>query len=247
MGTPARYTDPYLHTYRPVPSAGPGVCEICHSGPNTGYDVCLSCSRTMEQVSCPTASVVPVSLYTVPSQLWHVLRSYKDAPPPAATVLATQVAAIIGRFTARHMTCISELMDAEPSVVTTVPSTRVNPTPGEHPLAVAVRRNTHLAPLHRHVLTRGPDAAGHNQASDRVFISTRRLDGEPVLLIDDTFTSGARVQSAASALYLAGAAAVTAVVIGRVINPDWNDNCRRIWDEASTTPFNFDECCLCRP
>jgi phosphoribosylpyrophosphate synthetase len=67
-----------------------------------------------------------------------------------------------------------------------------------------------------------------------------------VLLLDDTLTTGARLHSAASALRLNGASAVAAVVIGRVINPEWNENCRRIWDQARATQFTFEQCCLCR-
>jgi hypothetical protein len=67
-----------------------------------------------------------------------------------------------------------------------------------------------------------------------------------VLLVDDTLTTGARLQSAVSALRRNGAAAVAGLVIGRVIDPDWNDSCRLIWDQARETPFSFGKCCLCR-
>jgi predicted amidophosphoribosyltransferase len=39
-----------------------------------------------------------------------------------------------------------------------------------------------------------------------------------ILLVDDTFTSGATFQSAASALALGGADVIAGVVIGRVID-----------------------------
>lgn len=74
----------------------------------------------------------------------------------------------------------------------------------------------------------------------------RQLGGARVLVIDDTLTTGARLQSAASALLLNGASAVAAIVVGRVINPEWNDSCRRIWDEARAAQFSFDHCCLCQ-
>jgi predicted phosphoribosyltransferase len=67
-----------------------------------------------------------------------------------------------------------------------------------------------------------------------------------VLVVDDTLTTGARLQSAVSALRLHGASAIAAVVVGRVIDPAWNENCRRIWDQAHETRFSFDRCCLCR-
>jgi hypothetical protein len=41
-----------------------------------------------------------------------------------------------------------------------------------------------------------------------------------VLLLDDTYVSGARAQSAAAALRLAGATAVLIVTLGRTLRPD---------------------------
>ena len=65
-----------------------------------------------------------------------------------------------------------------------------------------------------------------------------------MILVDDTFTSGARIQSAASALALAGANVVAAVTIGRVINPRFNDATAELWADARGTRFDFDVCCL---
>jgi len=131
-------------------------------------------------------------------------------------------------------------------VVTSVPSTRPQPRPGRHPLETVITRVGRLAPLYRPLLARGPVYVDHNLADDEAFTVPRRLSGERVLLLDDTFTTGARLQSAASALRLSGASAVAAVVVGRVIDPEWNENCRRIWDQARETQFTFDRCCLCR-
>lgn len=246
MLTAARYIDPNLHTYTPVPVAGPGVCAVCRSGPMPGRGVCGSCEEVMRQVSYPTTNVVPISLYTLNSELWHVLRYYKDGSGPGSVLLRLQVAAIIARFTARHLRCVAGLLGGEPDVVTGVPSTRVEGRPGRHPLQIAIRRARALAPRHASLLARGPGQVDHKLADDDAFTAARRLGGERVLVVDDTLTSGARLQSAVSALRLNGASAVAAIVVGRVIDPEWNDNCRRIWDQARATPFTFDQCCLCR-
>ena len=47
-----------------------------------------------------------------------------------------------------------------------------------------------------------------------------RVDGQRVLLLDDTYVSGARSQSAAAALRRSGARAVVIVAFGRVLRPD---------------------------
>ena len=246
MASSAQFTDPYLHNYVAVPAAGPGVCAVCRSGPGPGYAVCFSCQDVMRQVSHPVMTVVPISLYALNSQLWHVLRHYKDGSGRSAQLLATQVAAIIARFTARHLRCVAAAAGGDPAVVTSVPSTRLPPRPGRHPLETAIMRACRLASRYQPLLVRGPGHADHNQADDDAFTVPRRLGGERVLLLDDTFTTGARLQSAASALRRRGASAVAAVVVGRVINPEWNENCRRIWDQARDTQFSFEQCCLCR-
>ncbi len=246
MADAARYTEPYLGGWRPVPAAGPGVCPVCHSGPPRGHRLCHSCALTTSQVSRPTRIVVPVSLYQAPGPLWRVLRHYKDGPAAARGPLTVQVAAILGRFTARHLPCLASLLGGAPDVVTCVPSTRGGQRPGPHPLQLAVTAVTGLARLHRALLAPGPAVTGHNQAGDATFRVTAALAGQRVLLIDDTLTTGARLQSAASALHLAGASAVAALTVGRVIWPGRNENCRRIWEEASARGFSFSSCCVCR-
>lgn len=241
-----RYTEANLDAYTPVPAAGPGVCAVCRSGPGPGLAVCRSCTEVMRQVSYPTPNVVPISLYTLDSQLWHVLRYYKDASGPGSELFALQVAAILARFAARHLRCVARLLGGDPGVVTSVPSTRPEERPGRHPLETAIARARPLASRHVPLLVRGPASVDHKLADDEAFTVSRRLRGERVLVVDDTLTSGARLQSAVSALRLNGASAVAAIVVGRVIDPDWNDSCRRIWDRARAAPFSFDQCCLCR-
>ncbi|HEY8200014.1 MAG TPA: hypothetical protein VII47_01535 [Actinomycetota bacterium] len=64
------------------------------------------------------------------------------------------------------------------------------------------------------------------------------------VLLDDTFTSGARAQSAASSLHLAGAHVIAMVPIGRVINPGFSDEAATLLRRAREAPFDFNACCL---
>src|SRR5260370_34917737 len=118
MPTAAQYTDPNLHAYTPVPAAGPGVCAVCRSGPRPGYAVCRSCTDVMRQVSHPTSNIVPISLYTLDSQLWHVLRYYKDGSGRGTGLLARQVPATTPGFAPRHLPGAAGLAAGAPAVVT---------------------------------------------------------------------------------------------------------------------------------
>jgi orotate phosphoribosyltransferase len=62
-----------------------------------------------------------------------------------------------------------------------------------------------------------------------------------VLLIDDTWTSGASIQSAAGALRVAGSGPVGALVLGRHISAGYADNEARL--KALPPPFDW-SCCV---
>ena len=83
-----------------------------------------------------------------------------------------------------------------------------------------LRHRSVLRTTQMHLLTR---------ASDGGYAVMRDVDGVNILFVDDTFTSGARIQSATSALTLARATVVAAIPIGRVINPQFNEATREHW------------------
>jgi predicted amidophosphoribosyltransferase len=69
---------------------------------------------------------------------------------------------------------------------------------------------------------RGPEATGHLRAARRGFEVPSSVDKESlrrrrVLVFDDSITTGARAQSAAAALRMAGADVVGVVAVGRVV------------------------------
>jgi predicted amidophosphoribosyltransferase len=242
--TAEHYTDPYMAVYRRVPPVGSGICEVCHRGVRVGVRRCYSCIVTIGQASRPVTEILPISLYEVPDQYWNVLRYYKDSRVSEVRErLGTVVAATLARFTSLHWSCIVGMTRGSPTLVTTVPSTRGRQ--GQHPLVQAVGRIALLQPLYRDLLVLGDVQLTRLNASDRGFASKYRLDGHRVLLIEDTFTSGTRTQSAASALHIAGATAVGVLAAGRVIEPEHCEDCRRVWDYARAVPFTFDACCRC--
>lgn len=109
MSAAEQYTDPYLAVYRRVPPAVEGVCFVCRSGPPTGHSVCSSCATTLSQVRYPVQTVLPISLYEVPKQYWHMLRYYKDDPNAGVRdQLGMVIAATIARFTQRHSLCVAQ-------------------------------------------------------------------------------------------------------------------------------------------
>jgi adenine/guanine phosphoribosyltransferase-like PRPP-binding protein len=115
---------------------------------------------------------------------------------------------------------------------------------GEHPLTTAIKLVPSLRDQYEPLLRRGSQALQHNVASDDGYEPLRQLKGERILLVDDTFTSGARAQSAASVLSNAGATVAAIVPIGRVISPEFNDQTAEYWKRQSRLVFDFDVCCV---
>lgn len=195
------------------------------------------------QVSMPCDLVVPISFYAIPSQLHTVLRNYKDgASKDTRRQFRVQTAAVLGHFLSLHRSCIERAAGRSWTVITTVPSTRIPNK--EHALVKAMRLVPGLFAEYETLLASGPSSLGHNMASDTGYEVIRDVARERVLLVDDTWTSGARAQSAASALRLAGAEVVAIVVVGRVIDPEYDTDTKGHWRDLRAGGFDFDICCI---
>jgi len=221
------------------PRRGPDVCPICFNF-TAGYDHCYACAYGRAVLD----AVAPISYSVAREQLHHTLASYKRLDGEVARRLGAILAAIVWRFLAEHERCVTRAAGTKPfDLVTTVPSgdrTRDE----RHPLRWIVDELVGPTRDRHQRLLRRTDAAVPSRAySDHKFEATRALDSEAVLLIDDTWTTGASAQSAAAALKAAGAGPVAAVVIGRHLNREWHENDRRLRGIAQ--PFDWSTCALC--
>lgn len=238
MATAKEVTDPLLPIYTRVLPAAPGVCDVCHGQVDGDWDTCYVCDRLIrQQVTHFCGLVVPISLAEPEGPFHGSLKYYKEPVEPASRY-QRQLGALLHRFVEAHGHCIREHAGVDWNTVTIVPSSRErNP----HPLETVVGMSTPLKAQYRPLLRRGPGMLGHQHASDDGYEVTEPVAGRHVLLIDDTFTSGARSQSAASALTLAGARVVAIVTLERHVNRVYS---ARMIDEARQVPFSFDRCCL---
>jgi hypothetical protein len=76
-----------------------------------------------------------------------------------------------------------------------------------------------LAALPRIRLGPGPAVAGHLRPAGDAFSAPAEGRGRRVLLVDDTWVTGARAASAVAALHGAGASVAAVVVVGRLVDP----------------------------
>lgn len=191
-----------------------GCCGVCRA-PVGRTSYCARCELHVECArGCLADVVVPVAYAIKGDQHARRLWQYKAAglTPGIAEAAASLLRAHLLVFLRDHRACVFRAAGmAGPTHVAVVPTARHRP--GPHPL------RTLLAPY-----LRGPWAelaAGPWQEPTRELDPDRfaaaPMPGARVLLIDDTWTTGASAQSAAMALRRAGALSVATVVLGRHI------------------------------
>ena len=134
---------------------------------------------------------------------------------PAPASARASVLALLLAFLADHGPCVWQRAGMPPPDLLAVVPTGAG-RPGPHPLLRLVSPYLRL-PGCRLVLR--PGRQGRDLDLDRFAVLSRPA-GASVLLLDDTWVSGASAQSAAAALKLAGARHVAVVVLGRHVNPD---------------------------
>ncbi len=222
-----------------APRTGPNVCRICLNF-TAGFTICYGCAHEEQWLD----AVCPISYSVAREQLHHALRGYKRLSGEVARRFTVELAAVLWRFLAIHERCVAAAAGVSGfDLVTTVPSGD-RERDQHHPLRsivgelVAPTRERHERLLQRS----GVAVPGREFRADK-YEALRSLEGTSVLLIDDTWTTGANAQSAAAALKSAGAARIGAVVIGRHLNREWHENDRRL--RGITRPFDWDHCAFC--
>ena len=221
------------------PQPGPDVCSRCFNF-TRGYEHCYACAHVEQWLGV----MAPISYSIGREQLHHALAQYKRLKGEMARQLAVQLAAVLWRYLAGHERCVASAVGVSGfELVTMVPSSD-RARDEHHPLRWIVGEV--VAPTrdrHERLLRRSSCALGAHAFSPEKYEPLRELNGESILLIDDTWTTGANAQSAAAALRSAGAGPLATVVIGRHLNREWHQNDRRL--RGITRPFDWRRCALC--
>lgn len=196
------------------PPGGPPVCAVCRGPARPGFARCYQCGRHDQLGQDLLAdAVVPVSYAVKGTAFAADLWRYKAwrAPCPAAR---TSLLALLLTFLHDHGACVWRQAGMPPPGRMAVVPTGCG-RPGPHPLLELT------APYLRLPVTRlaiRPGEQGRDPNAGR-FHAERTGLGADVLLLDDTWVSGASAQSAAAALKRAGARRVAVVVLGRHLDP----------------------------
>jgi len=230
----------YLCSVKPglLPMEGrPGTCCVCAGPLKDNYLICRQCERVRDVIAL-TGKPFPLDglaflTYAVEGadldsaarlmdprerkgrQAYTVLKGYKTGGEsnPWWPVAVAWVAWFLQRW--GPWAAWTDRRDNQEWLWATIPSVRSG-RKNEHPLHLIVSAvlNTHIEVVLR--TTEGAEGRGFNP---NLFTCDPVPHNAPVLLIDDSWTSGGNVLSASVALKTAGASNVNAMILGRLLNP----------------------------
>jgi hypothetical protein len=199
------------------PPAGAGICALCRGPVRGGHGRCFHCNLHAESAPDLLAdAVTPIAYARKGGPLARDLWVYKSALPQARQA-ATRLLTLLLVYLHDHgRQAWRPAGPAGPTHACVVPSGRGRP--GPHPLKALVSGYLRL-PWARLDQRPGADAWGRCLDPER-FRAPPSLAGARVLLLDDTWVSGAAAQSAAVALKRAGCRSVATLVLGRHVAAD---------------------------
>lgn len=241
----------YFHN---IAAVGPGICRVCR-GPALDSDVCPRCQSTEEMLGGSTCDHTFFVAYADGhnpggwSQSAQTMRLYKQTPPTVLCVEHLHELTFV--VTWLHDDCM-RAADRGWDAAAFVPSR--TPREGLHPVTGIARNVSRLAAddpasggpheIKRVSLELGPVNVSRVANAARFAVpdkSRDRIEGKRVLLVDDTWTTGTSVQSAAATLKAAGAASVTGLCIARWLS--WGrDSDVPLLKKVTTDPFDPFSC-----
>lgn len=215
----------------PVPASDQlGICTLCHSSCLEQYPTCYPCRQASHLDPPP---ILPVSMSIDRGTVHRHLRMYKDAPDELTRQrLALRLAALLSTFMDNHSACVGEW-----DIVTCVTSER------RTAMAPVVAKLQRFQGRVVAALRSRSGQCGRMLDPDQ-FEVTANVAGERVLLVDDTFTTGASLFSAAAALRRAGATISGPVVLGRHVQEAWGPS-QEMMSWLSDRPWDERRCCRC--
>lgn len=224
----------------------PGHCAVCTAPAPAA--LCSSCDRHRATYGPQLANLVLPLAYVrgwmqPRHQSEHHLWQYKHRTFPDQRCMQ-DLQLMVGASVVLQGPCVLRTMSRVWDTVTFVPSaTRLGT---DHPAVELARSAADQIPgVARILLDPGPSigAERHVLVPDRFVVrpeSWPLVAGKHVLVIDDTWVSGAKAQAAALALRAAGAWAVTVICVGRWLSWNWTEQQQLI--KNLSAPYDALQC-----
>lgn len=189
------------------------TCDECF-GIVSNYSRCLSCNKLFGSAPSELSGMmVPMSTAHNPSPWYSKLVGYKHFEREHQLA----VAALSHLFAVAHQEKIESLLGGEIDAITIVPSTRgktFEDQPLRHTLQMSPFFAGKLRPLVSH---RTGISVPRKTYTPEAFPCSGNAKGARILLVEDTWVSGATAVSTAGALLEAGAKSVVIATIARLV------------------------------
>ena len=232
-------SDQLIPVLVPPPQERPGICSRCRTWNDAAPDdECSNCADVRQALGIEALPISLVTLYRKPSVLRDWLTQYKGRPDdqnPLVPEFGDNVVALLGRFFLDHEGALYDRLGGYDAIVVVPSTTR----PPPHPLEEVVSR---AVPSLRvvNLLARGPGDLGFRKpAKDGYIVTENPRPYGRILLIDDVYTTGSRLNSASFALRAADSEVAGAFVIARRVNTDFDPRAQNLWDRQSSEPFQW--------
>lgn len=214
------------------PVREPGItCEVCTS-PTYGQTRCNPCADAAATFDGLADLVVPLTYSIGAGMSAKVLRHYKDDDNPNMRRYCTGIVSrALHLGIALHRPCIEQRLGPITTILF-VPSTRGLRDFADVVHDMQVGAVDHLTPgrgdVAESLVVGHRPTKGDRTVTPHKFVLAGDATGH-VLILDDSWTTGANAQSCALTVRRAGAAAVTVMTVGRRINWGWSTD----WPEGT--------------
>jgi hypothetical protein len=212
------YLDQYREHFWQVPHEDEAnVCRLCLGAVGGTYEQCFNCNEILRRSSAPSSllrRVIPMSIARNPGAWYSMLQSYKKG---AWREYAPVVASLAHEWIAAHAANLSGLLGGSPDLLTIVPSKKPGVTFESQHLRLALGLVKALADSLLPTLECvDPGAYHRTKYAPEMFRAHRTVVRDRrILLIEDTWITGATAVSAAGSLLDAGAQSVVIAPIAR--------------------------------
>ena len=199
--------------------------------------LCENCLEVRNALDREPLGLCVVSLYRKPSPLRDVLTRYKgrnDEDDPFDPACVPVVRSMLGRYLLDHGDHLAEVSGGFDGIVV-VPSTDRTPPHPLEDLIDSLDLDLPRWPL----LARGTGELGFRRPNREGYRVVMAHEPARVLLVDDVYTTGSRLNSAASALSRDGHETVAALVLARRINVEYAAEALQLWARATSESFDW--------
>lgn len=225
-----------------VTSAEVGVCAVCRAptpigSQGTHFERCFPCNKHYSTV---LNGFIPIC-YSVNDGLEGALWRVKNEE--SSSWLQLPLASLLWAFLDSHLKCIEDAYGGPFDMGVTVPSSKQrNGINHLDDLLSCVKTWPVVWVQNVLIKTRSESASERRQRIvPDLFVADPSVNGKRILILDDTFTSGGSMASAAYALREAGAARVVGISFGRQLNSN-REEARDLIAELPRRTLDLDTC-----